>query len=417
MKTFPPALAPLPALAFLLALASAAARADDAPAPKTHALFMGADVSVGLGTHLYKVEDVVGLSWIVDVDGSPKEISTKKGPIVLKVVPSLKLTEAVANVSGLVDTPGFAPGSDPSETLSRALNEAALQNAGNQAAVNQAQGAVVFNQTLATQVNGTSTAAARSFLTANPNAIGVYQHAGNDSAAATNAQASLQTTMISAGADNEPTGDRGFAHGFDALEVSFTVSAAHPLTHPFVVTVTRFHEKGDRPGYSCNQVYARELGLIDAHANLVQFQEGGFPPGYVVESFELHLYNNGLEVATNVAPNFVALTRDEAFEYIKIEYLAAHKADTLPAKAVFGKLPADFAVFQAEGKYAPVYYVRVTKDGLPGDTFMDAACSQRLRDPYVESIVKAVRFKPALDKGTPVDSVAPLSLARLTNPT
>lgn len=416
MKTFPPALAPLPALAFLLALTPADARADDDPAAKTHALFMGADVSVGLGKHLYKVEDVVGLSWIVDVDGSPKEVSTKKGPIELKVVPSLKLTEAVANVSGLVDTPGYGPGSDPSEALSKALNEAALQNAGNQAAVNQAQGAVVFNQTLATQVNGASTAAARSILGLNTPPLGV-QVVGNSSAATTNAQASLQTTMVSAGADNEPTGDRGFAHGFDALDVSFTVSAAHPLTHPFVVTVTRFHEKGDRPGYSRNQVYARELGLIDTHAGLVQFQEGGFPPAYVIESFELHLYNNGLEVATNVAPNFVALTRDEAFEYIKIEYLAAHKADTLPAKAVFGKLPADFAVFQAEGKYAPVYYVRVTKDGLPGDTFTDAACSHRLQDPYVESIVKAVRFKPALDKGTPVDSVAPLSLARLTNPT
>jgi hypothetical protein len=72
MKTFPPALAPLPALALLLALAPVAARADDAPAPKTHALFMGADVSVGLDKHLYKVEDVVGLSWIVDVDGTPR---------------------------------------------------------------------------------------------------------------------------------------------------------------------------------------------------------------------------------------------------------------------------------------------------------------------------------------------------------
>jgi hypothetical protein len=416
MKTFPPALAPLPALALLLALAPVAARADDAPAPKTHALFMGADVSVGLDKHLYKVEDVVGLSWIVDVDGTPREVSTKKGPIELKVVPELKLTEAVANVSGLVDTPGYTPGSDPSETLVKSLNDAALQNAGNQAAVNQAQGAVVAAQLLASQVNGTSTSAARSLI-ASGTTIGVYQHVGNDSAAATNAQASLQSTMISAGADNETTGNHGFSQGFDALDVSFTVSAAHPLTHPFVVTVTRFHEKGDRPGYSRNQVYARELGLIDAHAGLVQFQEGGFPPAYIIESFELHLYNNGLEVATNVAPNYVALTRDEAFEYIKIEYLAAHKADTLPAKAVFGKLPADFAVFQAGGKYAPVYYVRVTKDGLPGDTFTDAACSQRLRDPYVESIVKAVRFKPALDKGTPVDSVAPLSLARLTNPT
>jgi len=262
--------------------------------------------------------------------------------------------------------------------------------------------------------NGASTAGARSLPSTYRD---VSQHVGNDSAAVTSANQSLQSTIVSAGADNETTGDRGFSHGFDALDVSFTVSSAHLLNHPFVVTVTRFHEKGDRPGYSRNQVYARELGLIDTHASPVQFQEGGFPAGYVLESFELHLYNNGVEVATNIAPNYVALTRDEAFEYIKIEYLAAHKTDTLTAQPVMGKLPADFAVFRAEGKYAPVYYVRVTKEGIPGEAFTDPSCSQKLRDPYVESIVKAVRFKPALDKGTPIDSVAPLSLAHLTNPT
>jgi hypothetical protein len=413
MKTFPPALAPLAALA-LLALAPPAAQADEAPALKTHALFMGADVSVGLDRHLYKVEDVIGLSWIVDADGTPKEVSTKKGPIELKVVPSLKLTEVTANVSGLLHDPGYTPGSDPSETLTKALNDAAIQNAGNQAAVNQAQGAVVAAQLMASMTNGASTAGARSLPSTYRN---VNQHVGNDSAAVTSANQSLQSTIVSAGADNETTGDRGFSHGFDALDVSFTVSSAHLLNHPFVVTVTRFHEKGDRPGYSRNQVYARELGLIDTHAAPIQFQEGGFPAGYVLESFELHLYNNGIEVATNIAPNYVALTRDEAFEYIKIEYLAAHKTDTLAAQAVMGKLPADFAVFQAEGKYAPIYYVRVTKEGIPGETFTDPTCSQKLRDPYVESIVRAVRFKPALDKGTPVDSVAPLSLAHLTNPT
>ena len=81
-----------------------------------------------------------------------------------------------------------------------------------------------------------------------------------------------------------------------------------------------------------------------------------------------------------------------------------------------GKLPADFAVFKAEGKYAPVYYVRVSKEGIPGGAFSDPGCTRPIREPYVESIVQAVRFKPALDKGTPVDSVAPLSLARLSNP-
>jgi hypothetical protein len=230
-----------------------------------------------------------------------------------------------------------------------------------------------------------------------------------------NAESVLQATTVTAGSSLEQTGDMGFSHGFDALDIAFVVSSPRPLTHPFLITVTRFHQKGDRAGSARNQVYARQLGLIDSHPTPERFQEGGFPAGYEVQAFEFHLYDHGVEVATNIAPNFVALTREEAFEYVKIEYLSAHKTDTLPAAVVLSRLPPDFPLHHAEGTYATVYYVRVSKDGMAGEAFTDPACTQRLSDPYLEGIVRAVRFQPALERGKPVDSVAPLHLGQLAS--
>jgi hypothetical protein len=109
----------------------------------------------------------------------------------------------------------------------------------------------------------------------------------------------------------------------------------------------------------------------------------------------------------------VELTRDEAFEYIKVVYLGSHKGETLPAVPVMGKLPSDLPARLAEGRYGDTIYVRVSKDGLAEETFLDTACTKRIADPYLESVVKSIRFKPALDNGNPINGVAALKLGQL----
>jgi len=76
--------------------------------------------------------------------------------------------------------------------------------------------------------------------------------------------------------------------------------------------------------------------------------------------------NRGEEVATNIAADRVELTRDEAFEYVKMEYEGAHKKDTLPAVPAMGKLPADLPARLAGGQYRATYYYNV---GLQKELF------------------------------------------------
>jgi hypothetical protein len=127
----------------------------------------------------------------------------------------------------------------------------------------------------------------------------------------------------------------------------------------------------------------------------------------------VHLYNKGQEIATNVSSNRAELTREEAFEYVKMEYLGAHRGDTRSAEPAMGKLPEDLPSRLAEGKYGETYYVKVSKDGRADEAYQDAACTKKIDDPYLEQVVRSIRFNPALKKGNPVEGVASLKLGQL----
>jgi hypothetical protein len=107
------------------------------------------------------------------------------------------------------------------------------------------------------------------------------------------------------------------------------------------------------------------------------------------------------------------MTREEAFEYVKMEYVGAHKKDTLPAEPAMGKLPADLRVRLESGMYHGIIYVVVSKDGFADVPFLNPECTRKSDDPYLVSLVQNLRFKPALDKGTPVAGKAALDLSKL----
>jgi hypothetical protein len=221
----------------------------------------------------------------------------------------------------------------------------------------------------------------------------------------------------SAAQSNEATADQATGRiatpGLDALEVEFDIRAAKTLQDPYVVTMTKFRRPGAKPGMVQNMVYAKSLHPIDVHLSNVHFVEEGFPFGFELVDFQLHIYNRGEEIATNVATDRVELTRDEAFEYVKMEYVSSHKGATLPAEPAMGRLPAELPAKLAQGQYKQAFYVKVSKDGLADEAYSDPACTRRIDDPYLDSVVKRIRFKPALNGGNPVDGFATLNLGKL----
>jgi hypothetical protein len=380
-----------PALALCGAMLPATAGAQ--AAQREYTLFQGANISVDLGKTLYPVRDVNGSAWVVIVDGKPTVVSGKDAPVNLKIAPMLKLTEQAATVSGFKREGSYTFANDPSVKMTRAFSAAADVNAGYQAAAAQAS---AVNPLM---INTGSAGGKGSAGNNDP----LAQDTAGDAAA--NAAAGADASISYAAKQQEG--------GHDAMDITFEISSPRPLEDPYIVTMTRFHPPGAEPGMVQSLVFAKALEPIGSKPAKVHFTEEGFPINYEVTEFQLHLYNNGIEVATNVSENREQMSPEQAFEYVKKAYLDAHKGATMHAAPVMGELPADLQVRLEQGKYDETIYVRVSRDGLADVAFADPACTRRIDDPYLDSVVRTIRFKPALEDGKPVEGVASVNLSQL----
>jgi hypothetical protein len=403
-------------LLFLTLLTARTIAADVLPTaaptgePKTHALFMGTDISIQYDKKLYQLQDVVDTSFIISVDGKKTSIPMRGQPHNLKLEQSLKLTNVSASLTKLTVERAYTPGNDP-----RMLRQIEASHAAN---------AIGDNASLA---EGKYIVAQNKFgVGIDPSAGGGYAKISADALDAAAAQASkdaLAATQMADAQFNTDYANSGLAQLrarsdmarelYDGIEVNFTISSATELKSPYVVVVVNYHTDGGKAGGARDLIYARALDPIGSKPEKIHILQGGLPRGYSLDGYRVHVYNLGQEVATDVVPNRVSLTREEAFEYVKAEYLGAHKGATLPSVPAMGKLGLETKAQLTAAQIGGTYFVKVTKDGKPEEAFLDESCSQPV-DSVVETVVNNVRFFPALEKGKLVDGVARLRFSYLT---
>ena len=388
----------LPALAFpALAAVPDGVNAE----PKTHTLFMGADLSIEQNKTLYRVQDVVGGSFVINVDGKAVKIPADVGAVKLTVDHSLKLTATSILIDHLKAERAYTPGNDPVRKYMAQQGQAVAS----QAIIDAAGSDVIFAGRMATaDTKGKVMGREGGFPTIDPHVAQQHYDAAN---AAALSDFGNNTSLVGKMQD-ELNQDL-----FDAMDVEFAVSSEKLIRRPYVVVTVQYREPNTPPGALHNWIYAKALEPIDSKPQTVRILQGGFPQGFIPEKSQVHLYDGGLELATTVAERRVLLTRDEAFQYVLIDYVSSHKAASLPATPVMGKLPADLRTRVESGQLSQVFYVKVSKDGLPGEAYVDESCSRKLDDPYLLSVIQDLRFNPALEKGRPVEGLAPLKLGDL----
>ncbi|HEY5552898.1 MAG TPA: hypothetical protein VIK52_13480, partial [Opitutaceae bacterium] len=200
---------------------------------------------------------------------------------------------------------------------------------------------------------------------------------------------------------------------FDAIRLSFEVTADRDLAQPYYAVIAQIREPDSKPGRARKWAYVKTLGAMRAgeRKNVTVFQ-GGMPPGYIIESTEVHLYERGQELATNLSRKRVELTDDEALEFQIIEYVGANKGRTLPASPVVGTVSPAGRASLTPAQLGKRCYVRVAKDGRVAAVFRDAAGKKPLDDPALESALKTLRFNPALEAGKPVESIVAINLGQ-----
>jgi hypothetical protein len=119
----------------------------------------------------------------------------------------------------------------------------------------------------------------------------------------------------------------------DRLDLEFKVSSPEPIDKPYVVVTTEYVAPSSAE--PLRRVLAQRLDRIDSKPRKVKIYETGYPAGFHINECIVSLYANGQEIATNLSPSSMALTREEAYQYIVADYLASHKGQTRPPAAVF----------------------------------------------------------------------------------
>ena len=362
--------------------------------PKTHTLFMGADIDLKVNNDFCRVRDVAGDSFVVSASGSEQLVPMNKGLINLKVQQSLKLTEASATIAKLKGERVYTPANDPTKKFMR-------QAASGQGVADLADGfSLEMSGSLGVMANIKDPHQAGVAASAQ---AGMGQLAQNANTAHASAQYGEANNMGNYVAQMQ----RELAlELYDAMDVTFEVSSEKPLLRPYVVIIARYREKNATAGKSW--IFAKELPPIDHTPQKVHLVQGGFPLGFVMEDFKVHLFDRGQELATNVADDRVALTYNDAFTYFLLEYKGAHKGASLPAAPVMGQLPPGWHTRLTADQLSQPYFIKVSKDGLPLGAYADEACSQPVTDPFLQSVVKEIRFTPALDKGKAVEGTTKL---------
>lgn len=389
MKTAP---ALLVGALFAFAASLAAKPAPDA-SPKTHLLFMGADFSVEWQGKLCPVLDVDGSTFIVDAGGQRVTVPSRTSSLGIKISDALKMTTRTASVTELKGERAYTRENDPRVKFNRAFANSAGASAASSAA---------GNMMALTQVSA-------SVSPLNP--LGPSQARGAE-AAFEKTSFEEKSNFNSAGEHANRLGTELAEERFDAFDLSFIVSAPKPLAHPYLVVVTRYRENASDPKSGRLWVYAEKLEPIGSEPRRVRLTRGGFPPGYDLQDFQVHLYDGGQEIGTTVSAKRVPLTADEAFQYSIVDYVSRHRDATIPPVIAREFTPGGLRA-RATAEAPRKLYVKVGRDGRAAGAFLNEACTQPAPAGALADLAADLRFHPALARGKITEGVATLDLANL----
>lgn len=400
------------AVGVLLTGASSIAATTPAPATpavspsgsKTHVLFVGADISVEKDKKLYHVEDVAGDNFIVTINKQPVRISTDRSEVAIRVDQHMQLTNRTAVVADLHGDRAYTAGGDP---MRRNALQAVQLTAQMQETVERAHIAVgIAIKKEEAAANDPSPGGQERLTEATRQRRAAEQAEISTGLLASSDYGMGREQMYQAIVEKEK-------QLFDAIEITFTVSSAERLAEAYVLVIARVREPESKPGSVRNWIYAKSIGEITDAPRNIHIKHGGFTPGFILEGYDLHLYSAGKEVATNVSPKRVELTKDDAAQYALVDYLTTHKDATLPPVPALGSLPKDYHEHLGSPGTPKVCFVRVSRDGVPTDIYIDETLSEKLTDSYLENVLKQIWFKPGLSKGKPIDGIARVKLTSL----
>lgn len=374
-----------------LGLLAAGAGAD---APKTHVLYLGADLAVQWRGELRPVQDAEANSFVLGVDGRRVTVPEFSANIQVRLESALKLSPLSATLDRVRGGPAYTEENNP--------------HRGVEQAVGHAQDAAAVADLAAADLREQERAATRDRPdgSLNPQFKESYERAKQ------RYDDSIHALSQDINAPDQPVGRPVAASSGsqDAFSLSFDLSAPKPLARPYLVVAVRYLVPGEAAAGPRIAIFTQALPRTDGKPRRVHFFRGGFPPGYQLQRYQVHLYDGPREIPTTASAKRVELTAEEAFQYALAAHLADLRSATQPPLPARDFWPADLAARLGEENRNRLVFIRVDREGRPAGVFHDAESRLPVTDADITALLPELRFLPALEKGKPVAGVCRVNL-------
>lgn len=201
------------------------------------------------------------------------------------------------------------------------------------------------------------------------------------------------------------------ASPFDGFEIACRLSSPIELENAYAVLrlVVRTPQT---PGQPMAAVKFFPLRRITPKPQKFVFTQYGLPLGFTIDSYELHVYMNGAELATSLSSNRVEVTASEAHQVLVLRHLADNRSASLPIQTVPELLSPELRRVIPPEQLGRTVNLDVDAGGRVTAVRLTPAETPE-NDPAIEAALRDVLFLPALLNGEAVASTGSFALSEL----
>lgn len=207
------------------------------------------------------------------------------------------------------------------------------------------------------------------------------------------------------------SGETGSDATCDGFEVTFRASASEPCSNVYGVLRLLIRPPAPANGELLQALKVFRLPDLDARPRKIVVRRLDMPVGAKVESFDVHIYANGRELASNTSRNRVDVSDDEALQFLILRHMQGHAKETLPAEVAQELRPGWPGVISKDATKLTVD-VGIDAEGKVSAVSLGVAATTPSAA-ELERAVRNVRFLPALLNGKPAPSSGTFALGEL----
>jgi hypothetical protein len=203
----------------------------------------------------------------------------------------------------------------------------------------------------------------------------------------------------------------GATHGqeaYDTFEVSFRLSTSENYDRAYGV-LRMFVRDPTNPAQAAHTLKFFQLRELGPKPTKVTVRYRGLPPGFIMDSYSVHVYADGQELPSNLSRNRVDVTVDEAQQFLILRHLQDNRKGNTPAQVIAELRPARLTALIGGEQRAATVELAINRDGRVTEILPSIGIATAL-SPELETAVREVRFLPALVNGNPVDSQGTFAL-------